>query len=256
MSLDSQIKQLKELILTHKSGVAFTGAGISTDSGIPDYRSPGSGAWEKYDSSIVSIPGFLKDPTQYYDYALEMYPIRAGAKPNNAHFLLAKLEEKGLIEGVITQNVDGLHLEAGSSNVNELHGSIRTASCLECGQFFQMNDVINRVKQGENPPICKEFEGQSCNGLIKPTAVFFGEGLPKSPWDSAVDKSKDTSLMIVIGSSLQVSPANSLPDVALRTGSELVIIDLMDTPFDSRATLKITDRAVHVATLLEESPGL
>ena len=182
--------------------------------------------------------------------------IRAGAKPNNAHFLLAKLEEKGLIEGVITQNVDGLHLEAGSSNVNELHGSIRTASCLECGQFFQMNDVINRVKQGENPPICKEFEGQSCNGLIKPTAVFFGEGLPKSPWDSAVDKSKDTSLMIVIGSSLQVSPANSLPDVALRTGSELVIIDLMDTPFDSRATLKITDRAVHVATLLEESLGL
>ena len=94
MSLDSQIKQLKELILTHKSAVAFTGAGISTDSGIPDYRSPGSGAWEKYDSSIVSIPGFLKDPTQYYDYALEMYPIRAGAKPNNAHFLLAKLEEK------------------------------------------------------------------------------------------------------------------------------------------------------------------
>ena len=123
-------------------------------------------------------------------------------------------------------------------------------------EFFQMNDVINRVKQGENPPICKEFEGQSCNGLIKPTAVFFGEGLPKSPWDSAVDKSKDTSLMIVIGSSLQVSPANSLPDVALRTGSELVIIDLMDTPFDSRATLKITDRAVHVATLLEESLGL
>ena len=253
MTLNSQIEQLKELIIKHKSAVAFTGAGISTESGIPDYRSPGSGAWEKYDSSIVSIPGFLKDPTQYYDYALEMYPIRAGAKPNNAHILLAKLEKVGLIQGVITQNVDGLHLEAGSSNVNELHGSIRTASCLQCGQFFQMDEIINRVKDGENPPICSEFEGECCNGLIKPTAVFFGEGLPKSPWDSAVDKSKDTSLMIVIGSSLQVSPANSLPDVALRTGSDLVIIDLMDTPFDSRATLKITNSAVHVSELLSES---
>ena len=252
MTLEEQVLQLKDLILKHKNAVVFTGAGISTDSGIPDYRSPGSGAWDKYDSSIVSIPGFLRDPTQYYDYALEMYPIRASAMPNKSHLLLAKLEKKGLIKGVITQNVDGLHLKAGSENVHELHGSIRTCSCLQCGQFFITDEIISRVKEGENPPICKTFEGEECDGLIKPTAVFFGEGLPKTPWDSAVDKSKDTTLMIVIGSSLQVSPANSLPDVALKTGSELVIIDLMSTPFDTRAILKIEERAVLVSEMLEK----
>ena len=130
MTLEEQVLQLKDLILKHKNAVVFTGAGISTDSGIPDYRSPGSGAWDKYDSSIVSIPGFLRDPTQYYDYALEMYPIRASAMPNKSHLLLAKLEKKGLIKGVITQNVDGLHLKAGSENVHELHGSIRTLSLI------------------------------------------------------------------------------------------------------------------------------
>ena len=185
-----------------------------------------------------------------------MYPIRAGAKPNAAHNILAKMERAGLIEGVITQNVDGLHLEAGNKNVHELHGSIRQASCLECGQVFFMDDIIERVRVGENPPICKEFENNPCNGLIKPTAVFFGEGLPTRPWTSSVDKCRETSLMIVIGSSLQVSPANSLPDVALKTGSDLVIIDLLDTPFDSRATLKIQDKAVYVSTLLEPLLGL
>lgn len=251
MSLEQKIEELCNLILKHRNAIVFTGAGISTESGIPDYRSPGSGAWEKYDSSIVSIPGFLQDPTQYYDYALEMYPIRANAKPNAAHIVLAKMEKAGLIQGVITQNVDGLHLTAGNVNVHELHGSIRQASCLECGQVSMMDEIIERVRHGENPPICKDFEGQPCNGLIKPTAVFFGEGLPTRPWTSSVDKCKETSLMIVIGSSLQVSPANSLPDVALKTGSDLAIIDLLDTPFDSRANLKIQDRAVHVAELLE-----
>ena len=256
MSLEKQVEQLADMLLRHRNAIVFSGAGISTDSGIPDYRTPGSGLWDKYDSSIVSIPGFLRDPTQYYNYALEMYPIRASAKPNKAHTLLAKLEKEGLTKGVITQNVDGLHLEAGSSIVHELHGSIRRTSCLQCGQIYPMDDIIRRVQQGENPPICQDFEGQPCQGLIKPTAVFFGEALPKTPWDSSVDKCKDTSLMVVIGSSLQVSPANSLPDVALKTGSELVIIDLMDTPFDSRSTLLINERAVLVAKLLEERLGL
>ena len=251
MSLDSKINELSELILKHRSAIVFTGAGISTESGIPDYRSPGSGVWEKYDSSIVSIPGFLRDPSQYYEYALEMYPIRSGAKPNNSHLLMAKLEKNKLIEGVITQNVDGLRLAAGSINVHELHGSIRQASCLNCGQIYMMDEIIQRVQEGENPPICKEFENNICQGLIKPTTVFFSEGLPKPPWVASVDKCKDTSLMIVIGSSLQVSPANSLPDIALQSGSELVIVDLLDTPFDTRATLKIQEKAGLVSELLE-----
>ncbi len=145
MHLTNKINEFLSLIQEANKIVILTGAGISTDSGIPDYRSPGSGAWEKYDSSIVSIPGFLRDPSQYYEYALEMYPIRAGAKPNVAHLLLAKLEKAGLIEGVITQNVDGLHLMAGNTNVHELHGSIRQASCLHCGQIYMMDDIITSL---------------------------------------------------------------------------------------------------------------
>ena len=256
MTTVQKIDQLASMIKEHKNAVAFSGAGISTDSGIPDYRTPGSGAWTKYDSSIVSIPGFLNDPTQYYEYAMEMYPIRRSAKPNKAHLLLAKLEKEGLINGVITQNVDGLHLEAGSRTVHELHGSTRRASCLQCGQLYSMDEIMERVEKGENPPICKEFEGNPCQGLIKPTTVFFGEPLPKAPWDASVDKSRETALMIVIGSSLQVSPANSLPDIALQTGSELVIVDLMNTPFDSRAHLVINERAVLVAEMLEKKLAL
>ena len=256
MELEEQIEELAELILRHKNAITFSGAGISTDSGIPDYRTPGSGTWTKYDSSIVSIPGFLRDPTQYYEYAMDMHPIRKAAKPNSAHLILAKLEKAGLIEGVITQNVDGLHLEAGSTVVHELHGSTRRASCLQCGQLFSMDEIMERVQNGENPPICTEFEEQPCQGLIKPTTVFFGEPLPKAPWDASMDKSRETTLMIVIGSSLQVSPANNLPDIALQTGSELVIIDLMTTPFDSRANLVINERAVKVAELLEQKLNL
>ena len=119
------------------------------------------------------------------------------------------------------------------------------------GKYFKYSAIHQIHNQGLIWD-CKTFEGEECDGLIKPTAVFFGEGLPKTPWDSAVDKSKDTTLMIVIGSSLQVSPANSLPDVALKTGSELVIIDLMSTPFDTRAILKIEERAVLVSEMLEK----
>jgi len=243
-NLDDKAKEFVNLILSSSHAVALTGAGISTESGIPDYRSPGTGLWGKMDQSVVSLDGFLRDPTRYYSYALELYPVRQSAKPNPAHYLLAEFEKKELLKGVITQNVDGLHQDAGSGDVHELHGSLRQAVCLDCSLLYPMDSVMKRVISGENPPLCKE-----CNGVLKPNAVFFGEMLPHVPWEKALELTRRTDLFLVVGSSLQVSPANILPDVALRAGTKLVIINLTPTPYDRDAVLIIRDKVGDFASL-------
>lgn len=174
--LNNKAKIFLDLVLSSSNVVAFTGAGISTDSGIPDYRSPGTGIWEKIDQSVVSIDGFVREPFRYYDYSLELYAARKAAKPNIAHYLLAELENRGALKGIITQNVDGLHQEAGSGHVHELHGSLRQAVCLDCSALQSMDEAMDRVISGENPPLCND-----CGGVLKPNAVFFGEMLPRMP---------------------------------------------------------------------------
>lgn len=231
-------KEFMDLILSSKCAVAFTGAGISTESGIPDYRSPGTGVWEKMDQSVVSLEGFYRSPEKYYRYALEMDEIRGKAKPNAAHRLLAELEARRLLLGVITQNVDGLHQCAGSQRVYELHGSLREAECLTCGCIFPMEGVMDRVRRGEIPPQCTECRSR----LLKPRAVFFGEALPHEAWQGAMRLVEGCDLLIVIGSSLLVSPANILPRVALDSGAKLIIINLMPTPYDRHATLVVAER--------------
>lgn len=242
--LVEKVKRFTDLILSSSSAVALTGAGISTESGIPDYRSPGTGLWERMDPSVVSLDGFFRDPTRYYSFALELYPVRRAAKPNPAHYLLAELEAKGLLKGVITQNVDGLHQDAGSDKVYELHGTYRQVSCLDCSSSSNMDDAMERVQSGENPPLCKQ-----CGGVLKPKAVFFGEMLPQVPWHKSLNLTQQSDLFIVVGSSLQVSPANILPDVALRAGAKLVIINLMPTPFDGDANLLINCKIGEFASL-------
>lgn len=226
-----------DLINSSNFAVVLTGAGISTESGIPDYRSPETGIWNNVDHSVVSVEGFLKNPKKYYDYALDLYAIRSTAEPNSAHYMLVELEKKGFLKGVITQNVDGLHSLAGSRNVHELHGSLRQTVCLECNLLVSSDEVMARVIEGENPPYCN-----NCGGLLKPNAVFFGERLPKVPWLESVDLVKNADLLICIGSSLSVSPANMLPDIALKKGAKLVIINLMETPYDVDAELVINEK--------------
>ena len=226
-----------DLVLSSSSAVVLTGAGVSTESGIPDYRSPGTGLWEKIDQSIVSIGGFTREPHRYYNYSLELYPARRDAKPNPAHYMLADLEKKGLLKGIITQNVDGLHQDAGSELVHELHGSLRQAVCLDCSSLQSMDEAMERVIAGENPPLCLE-----CGGVLKPNAVFFGEPLPKIPWERSVELSQNADLFIAIGSSLQVSPANSLPDIAIRAGAKLIVLNFMPTPFDLDAQILINHK--------------
>ncbi len=235
--MEREVRFFLNLLENSSRGVAFTGAGISTESGIPDYRSPKTGLWENMDQSVVSLSGFLKNPASYYSYAMQSYPTRSVAKPNAAHLALASLEKKGWLRGVITQNVDGLHTSAGSVNVCELHGSIRRVVCLDCGEFFPMPDVMDRVFAGENPPLCN-----LCEGMLKPDAVFFGEALPQEPWRKAVDLIKDSDVLLVMGSSLLVAPASVLPRVALSSGCALVIINLMETPFDSEADIVIREK--------------
>lgn len=222
-----------DILLCSQRTVFLTGAGISTDSGIPDYRSPEIGLWNKIDQSVVSLEGFLKNPENYYSYALELYPVRSTAKPNSAHYLLAHLEKEGVLDGVVTQNVDGLHQDAGSEKVYELHGSTKRVFCLDCKTFFPMDKIIKRVLGGENPPLC------SCGGILKPEAVFFGEALPKRIWDKAINLISEADLLVVVGTSLRVFPVSSLPCLALDNGAKVVIVNLGKTPFDEQATLVI-----------------
>lgn len=233
-NLNEMAKIFLDLVLSSSSVVALTGAGISTESGIPDYRSPGTGLWEEMDQSVVSLDGFVREPSRYYDYSLELYPVRKAAKPNPAHYMLAELENRGALKGIITQNVDGLHHDAGSEHVHELHGSLRQAVCLDCHTLQPMDEAMERVVLGQNPPLCTE-----CGGVLKPNAVFFGEILPQVPWQQSLELSRSADLFIAIGSSLQVSPANTLPDVALRAGARLIVLNFTPTPFDGDAELVI-----------------
>jgi NAD-dependent deacetylase len=246
-NLSVKAREFASLVLSSSNAVALTGAGISTESGIPDYRSPDTGLWEKMDQSVVSLEGFLRKPSQYYSFAVDLYPIRRSAKPNPAHFLLTELEKRKLLRGVITQNIDGLHYDAGSSVVHELHGSLRQVVCLNCSFLYPMDAVMERVLSGENPPLCTE-----CGGVLKPNAVFFGEMLPRIPWEMAVDLTSHTDLFLVLGSSLQVSPVSILPDIALRAGAKLIIVNLTPTPYDNDATLIVRHKVGVFASLVLE----
>jgi NAD-dependent deacetylase len=246
-NLSVQAREFVSLVSSSSDAVALTGAGISTESGIPDYRSPDTGLWEKMDQSVVSLEGFLRQPTQYYSFAIDLYPIRWSAKPNPAHYLLAEFEERKLLRAVITQNIDGLHYDAGSNTVHELHGSLRQAECLNCSFLYPMDGVMARVISGENPPLCAE-----CRGVLKPNAVFFGEMLPRIPWEMSLDLASQTDLFLVLGSSLQVSPVNILPDIALGAGAKLVIVNLTPTPYDEDAAMVIRHKVGDFASIILE----
>jgi NAD-dependent deacetylase len=228
------------MINKSKKMVIFSGAGLSSESGIPTYRG-NDGLWSKYDPSIYAdIRYFMKDSTYYWNFFRdERYPIIKNTKPNKAHYSIVKLEKKGKIYKLITQNIDGFHQIAGSSYVIELHGSTRTFRCINCKNQFGMDDVYQKIKT-ELPPICK------CGGTIRPNTIMFGESLPQNALDEAILSSKKCDMFLVLGSSLVVNPAAQLPIIAKQNNSDLVIVNIDPTPLDSIADIVIHEKASHV----------
>ncbi|HKT83876.1 MAG TPA: NAD-dependent deacylase [Solirubrobacterales bacterium] len=244
---DSSLVRAAELIAGARRGVAFTGAGISAESGIPTFRGEG-GLWRRYDPfKVSSIESFMADPSSYWSVARERGRESLAASPNPAHRALVSLEAAGHVSAVVTQNTDGLHRDAGSTTVLELHGSGRRVRCLDCGFEEQRAGVQARLEQ-EMPPRCR-----GCGGIhIKPTVVFFGEAMPAATTAAAFDLARHCDLMLVVGSSLVVYPAAGVPETAAAAGAPLVIVNAEPTPQDDSAEVVLLGRAGEVLPRLAE----
>ncbi len=242
--MDERISKIKKLISISNQIVAFTGAGFSAESGISTFRGAG-GLWSKYNPSIYAdINYFIKDPSYYWNFFRdERYPVIKKAKPNDGHYALVELEKLGKIYRVITQNIDGLHQMAGSSEVIELHGNTRKIFCMNCDKTYSMDRVYNLLKK-ELPPRC------SCGGILKPGTVLFGEPLPQVALDMANIAARNCDMFIVLGSSLVVYPAAALPEIAKNNRAKLIIVNIDPTPLDNIADIVINESVSKVLSEL------
>ena len=242
MGENKGVSEAATILQKANSVVAFTGAGISTASGIPDFRSPDSGLWDNVNPMIVgSIFGFRLNPQAFYDWVYPLTKLTSKAQPNPAHISLARLENKGKLQAIITQNIDMLHNQAGNQTVYELHGHMREATCLECGSIFNGEPIIRQFLQDHQVPHC-----QKCNGVLKPNVVLFGEELPMDIFEQAQDATKNSDVMIVIGSSLEVSPANEFPILAKQNKAKVIIINKEQTHLDYLADVVIYGDAAKI----------
>jgi NAD-dependent deacetylase len=236
--MDALVDRIAEWASAASRGVVFTGAGISTESGIPDFRGPG-GFWERNDASKFTFQNYVADPAhrkERWRMAVDRGSfMRTDAKPNAGHVAIARLEELGLIRGVITQNIDGLHQDAGNADVLELHGTARKVVCLECHEGWPAAVVLERVAAGEEDPSCTY-----CGGILKSATVSFGQQLPSDVVEEAHRWSLEADFFLVVGSSLVVYPAAAFPGVAKRSGAKLVIVNREPTGQD-----ELADAVIH-----------
>ncbi|MHA1576618.1 MAG: SIR2 family NAD-dependent protein deacylase [Candidatus Thorarchaeota archaeon] len=247
MFLEAEIKKAKELVTNAGKISALTGAGISVDSGIPDFRSEG-GLWKRYDPlEHATLESFNRDPTKFWTMGRELAETIIKAKPNAAHIALAELEAQGKLTGVITQNIDNLHQTAGNKNVIELHGNYLCAHCIECEAEYFGKKVHESVAQGEIPPKCEK-----CGGILKSEAILFGEALPEEPMAKAIELCRDTNLLIVIGSSLTIYPAAFLPQLAKNAGAKVVLINLKGMNKDDVADVVLKGRAAEILPMITD----
>ncbi|MBW2057184.1 MAG: NAD-dependent deacylase [Deltaproteobacteria bacterium] len=220
-----EIERAARDLLSAQKAIAFTGAGISVESGIPDFRSP-TGLWSKYDpDQYATIDAFKADPGKVWEMLVEMIGLVTRAKPNPAHHGLASLETMGRLHAVVTQNIDGLHQAAGSRKVIEIHGSGASLSCLSCGSRI----AATSFSMEKLPPRCPE-----CRSIMKPDVVFFGEPLPLSAYEAALEAARECDLVLAIGTSAEVYPAAEIPITAKRAGAKLVEINVEPTSLTGR----------------------
>lgn len=227
--------------------VAFTGAGISAESGIPTYRGK-NGLWSKYNPNLyANINYFLQDPSYYWNFFREVrYPMIKKVKPNKGHLALAEIEQAGNLKTVLTQNIDGLHQEAGSSSVLELHGTTRIIYCMNCSQEYSMDEAFS-ILETECPPLCPD-----CKGNLRPAVVFFGESLNPQILSSAFEEAERCDFLIAVGSSLVVYPAADIPLRAKQKGAQLAIINKERTLLDYLADYVINEEAGKILSQIDQ----
>ena len=227
--------ELAELIEASRSVVALTGAGVSVPSGIPDFRTPGKGLWAKVDPmAVATIDAFHSDTKRFWDFYRPRFHDLADKEPNPAHNVLAELERRGLLDALITQNVDRLHRKAGSQEVIEVHGSIATASCTSCSATYPLEQVES-LFDDDGIAACT-----CCAGKVKPDVVLFGEFLPAEAMARAEELCTSADLLICVGSSLEVHPVAGLPQATLAHGGQIAIITKSSTPYDGDAVVRLS----------------
>jgi NAD-dependent deacetylase len=225
---------LAALIRESGSTVALTGAGISVPSGIPDFRSPGTGLWTKVDPmKVAHIDAFHRDTAGFWEYYRPRFEMLSDKQPNPAHTALAELERRGLLDAVITQNIDRLHAKAGSRRIVEVHGSIATSSCVSCGQTYRLEDVAGLFDE-EGIAVCP-----GCAGKVKPDVVLFGELLPEGAMAEAQALCSGAELLLCVGSALEVYPVAALPELTIAAGGRVAIVTQSSTPYDSDALVRL-----------------
>ncbi len=232
-------ERVAELIRSSGPVVVLTGAGISVPSGIPDFRTPQTGIWANVDPmEVAHIDVWRRDPARFWAFYGQRFAILDGKEPNGAHRAIVELERRGLVTGVVTQNIDGLHARAGSDPI-EVHGSIRTASCLKCGQSYALEETRRRLgEEADGVPLC------DCGAPLKPDVVLFGEFLPEDAINRATALAANAGLMLAVGSSLEVHPVAALPRDTLLNGGKLALVTMGPTPYDELAAEKLSGDVV------------
>ena len=238
--MDPLIARGAELIKEAEKILVFSGAGLSTESGIPDFRSPG-GVWSKYDPSDFYFEKIISDEkarVKYWQMSTEFYQTMKDAVPNRAHLAIKALEDTGKLLAIVTQNIDWLHHRAGNSSdkIIEIHGTAFSVSCLSCGKRYERDDIQERIKSGVKVPYCDD-----CSGILKPDTISFGQAMPEDKMAQAITHARECDLCIVLGSSLVVYPAASVPVSAVESGAKLMIINRDETQLDSMAELVVNE---------------
>lgn len=229
------ISRAARLLRRSRYPIVLSGAGMSTPSGIPDFRSPGTGLWESVNPmEVASIYAFRRHPEAFYEWIRPLAKTLSEAEPNQGHVALARLEAHGYLEAIITQNIDGLHQQAGSSQVLEIHGHLRSATCVDCYRVEATQDLLESFLACDEIPRCSR-----CGGILKPNIVLFGEQLPVKVFNAALSRVRSADLMLIAGSSLEVVPVSQLPLRVHRHGGRLIVINLTPTYADEVAEVVI-----------------
>lgn len=245
------VGRLADLVRSSERIVALTGAGISVPSGIPDFRTPGEGMWEEVDPmKVANIDAFHRDTRAFWDFYRPRFDMLSDKRPNAAHLALAGLERAGLLDAVVTQNIDRLHRSAGTRELIEVHGSVDTSSCTTCGASWPL-EKVGELFDEEGIAVCP-----GCMGKVKPDVVLFGEMLPAAAIQRARELAESADLMLCVGSSLEVFPAAGLPELTLAHGGSIAVLTIGPTPYDGDAHVRLHDDVAEVLPALVAELGV